>query len=434
MSKFYKHKKQFFKKIIKMNKIKETTPNNDLSSNNSDNLLSLTKMISDRLKDYNDSLEYFIFNDLPDQQNKALEDIKQLKSFLHSINQSISKKLENHHLQLLLPILPQPITPEYIYGYSYEKRTQKFNYLITKIIKQKIGLEKKLKNYINSIKAEKLSKVEFIKKKEQINNYFKEISTQKNNFDKMINLLKKEYKSKWKPAPLYKEIDESVESNKNQQEKKEESENTNINKDVNENTIKITFGKTDYVKNRILFLIQRISGLSYVEKFDQKEKGDWTHTIEWKMEKKEFKEIHERVFRFDIYEKKIFGFQTKYKGSCEVELKDLKEKNMFKGAFKIDLVTKRFEPTIEIEFKIRKCVGSENNNKDKDLNNGENQLFKIIKFFPAFKEENIEESEESNDEEDEDEISKSVCNTNINIKINKVNVNDDKIEKDSKKN
>jgi len=318
----------------------------------------LKKIIEQRIKEYESAIQYFKENNLDSQLNKGEEDKKILLETLEKINSGKTAEINEK-------TIPKDITPEYINGYSNDERIKKYFEIITKIISEKQKLQTELENEIKELK--KLNKNYILSNKEEIQKDFEKIKNKKIKYDEIINILKEDFQNKWIPAPLY---SETVEDTKVEI----------INEDVPENTLRVIFGKTDYLKNKKVFLKAKLVGTNYEEIWDQKEIGDWTHTFDWQLEEDEYKDISNKSFHFDVYEK-IKNNKDKYKGEGEISLSELKEEKSYgKKDFKFILQTKRMDPVVEIKFKIRNCQKPKYENFKK-------RIFCFTKFYPAFKEE-----------------------------------------------
>ena len=315
---------------------------------------SLSEIITNKIKEYQEAKEYFITNELPDQQKKCEEDLQIL---LEADNNLKNNKID----EIDETKLPKDITPEYICGYSNEERIKKYYTLITEMINQKQKLQNELDKEIKELK--KLTKNQVLSLVEDIKKDFNEIKEKNIQYDKIIFLLKTDFQNKWIPAPLYSEpiIDKEIEI---------------INEEIPENVLRITFGKTNYEKNNPVFIKAQILETPYEETFEQKQPGDWTHIIDWKLSDEDYKSLYEKKFYFDITEKK--RGKDKYKGKCTVDLSKLKNKNDFSDKHVLLLESKRFEPTIEISFRIRKCP-------EPIIETYKKKIFCFTKFYPAFK-------------------------------------------------
>ena len=291
----------------------------------------LKKIIEDRIKEYELAIKYFKSNDLESQLKKGEEDKQILIDSLKKINSGNSSEVNEK-------TIPKEITPEYINGYSNDERIKKYFEIITKIINE-----------------------------EEIQNDFEKIKNKKIKYDEIINILKEDFQNKWIPAPLYSETNENTVIIKK-------------NEDVPENTLRVIFGKTNYLKHNKKVVIRAfIPDTNYEEIWEQKEAGDWSHIFEWQFDEKEYNEISGKTLEFVVNEK--LKNKDKLKAKGKIPLSKLKEKNDFKEDFQFELETKRTNPYVKIEIKVRQCQIPITENFIK-------RIFCFTKFYPAFKEEN----------------------------------------------
>ena len=338
--------------------------------------VNLKKEIEDKIKEYELAIEYFKNNKFTEEQIKNDENIK-----LQEIKtEEQIKKGEEDKKQLIIlldkinsgetideKMIPKEITPEYIYGYSNEERIKKYYEIIIKIIEEKKKLKSELDEEIKQLK--KLKENQIISMEKEILSDFEKIKTKKQKYDEIINILTEDFKNKWIPAPLYSEKGEIVKLEK-------------INEDVPEHTIRIEFRKTDYLKNKKVFIEAELKGTNYKDEWEQKAVGDWSHIIEWQLSEDEYKDISNKIFYFQVNER-LRGNKKKFKGDREIQLKELETRNKHYENYEFTLKTKRMVPHAQIEFKIRKCIKPEEGEYE-DYNK---RIFCFTKFYPPFKEE-----------------------------------------------
>lgn len=322
------------------------------------NKKDLKKIIEERIKDYDLAIEYFKQNELKSQLLKGEEDKKKLIESLDKLKSGSTNDVTEK-------TIPKEITPEYINGYSNDERIKKYFEIITKIIAEKQKLQTELENEIKELK--KLNKNQIIAMKADIQNDFEKIKQKKIKYDEIIYLLKEDFLNKWIPAPLYSETEEDTSIEK-------------INEDVPENTIRIIFEKTSYLKsNRNVFLRAKLVDTQHKDQWEQKAVGDWSHVIEWHLDEKEYSEISEKKFHFEVLEQ--LKTKEKYKGEGSIDLKELKDNNSFGKQFEFTLQTKRMVPWVQITFRIRNCI-------EPSYDNFKKRIFCFTKFYPAFRQDN----------------------------------------------
>ena len=321
--------------------------------------IDLKKTIEGRIKDYALAIDYFKKNEYNNEQIKKGEDDKKiLIEILDKIKsgETIDEKEEK--------LIPKAITPEYINGYSNDERTKKYYEIILKIIEEKKKLKVELENEIKELK--KLKENQILSMERDIINDFEKIKQKKEKYDEIINILKDDFQNKWIPAPLYLEKEEDIKVEV-------------IKEEIPENTIRIEFKKTDYVKNKKIFITAELKGTEHKEEWEQKAAGDWSHLIEWQLNEEEYKKISKKLLYFQINER-VKANKNKFKGYGEIRLSRLEDNNELTNRFPFILQTKRMNPRIEIIFQIRKCI------KPK-IQSTKKRIFCFTKFYPPFKEE-----------------------------------------------
>ena len=317
---------------------------------------NLKKEIEERIKEYELAIEYFKNNEYKEEQiKKGEEDKKILIESLEKINKG--EKIDDKSI-------PKEITPEYIYGYSNDERLKKYYDLIIKIIEEKKKLKEELNNEIKELK--KLNDNQIMSMENDILSDFENLKRKKEKYDEIIKILREDFMNKWIPAPLYSE-------------KMEDIKLENIKEDIPENTLRIEFKKTDYLKNKKILIKAGLKGTDYKEEWEQKSIGDWSHEIDFHLTEEEYKDISNKTFFFQVIEK-LRGNKTKFKGEGEKSLENLKSSNEFQENLQFELKSKRLVPHVDIVFKIRKCIETKYESYQK-------RIFCFTKFYPPFKNE-----------------------------------------------
>ena len=144
------------------------------------------------LKEYNDAIEYFTKNNF----SSSLDEARKKAQMINNALKRIKKGEEFETFDL-----PGTVTPEFIYGMSYEERQKKFNEMVKYYIKRKEEMKSTMENNINDYlslsKKEQKKNIESIKKN---NEYFKgEIQNCNNNIKKLKQL----EENQWTPFPLF---------------------------------------------------------------------------------------------------------------------------------------------------------------------------------------------------------------------------------------
>ena len=325
---------------------------------NKDPNIEKAKYIDLLLQQYLSARNYFKENELKEQEKDSINKCKDI------IN--AKKEIQLGNIESIdLNLLPTPIKPEYIYGYSNDERTTKFKEIIAEIVKQKEEIVEKKTSYND--KLSKLKKRELEKMKDQAKQVLDSYQSKIDKFDSEIEDIKEKMKNKWIPAPDY--------CNMPEEEKIEK-----INKDIPEYTMRIHFGKTDYDKDNIYLKVKLDLGEKEMNK-EVKLKSDknFDETWDWTFEKREFKSLHRKCLEIQMersYWYKLGG--TDVKGNMKVELKNLKDSIKIEGNYKMELQSKRASPSIEIKIELRSPF------VDKVYETITKEVFTIKKIYPPF--------------------------------------------------
>ena len=313
----------------------------------------LTEVVQDRLNEYRNALDYFKKNEMSERQKPAIECAKQICIELKKIQDGKWREVNEFKL-------PDPVTPEFIYGYSKEERFEKFKKIITEMNNQKLGVQEEMNQKMEAFK--KLSKAQFKKIEAAAKKDMDALKLKKAKYEKIVALLKEKLQDKWVPAPLYLETQEEVRKEK-------------INKDIPDNTVRLIFGKTTYSKKDRLYLIVKLSEKNLEKKFDQSHPGDWTGQVDFQTD--DFRSLFRTKVDVEIYEKKTI-FKDRYKGRFEIDLKPLKTQSEFSKECKIILDSGREGTTANVEVKTRVPC------KEKEYITETKPVFQVTKIYPPF--------------------------------------------------
>ena len=280
--------KKHQKKKVELKPKKSLNPMFDVpKEKEQDEIKRLTQVVTDRLNEYRAAIDYFKNNELTEQQTSAIKAAKEICIELKKIQDGKWKEVNEFKL-------PDPVIPEYIYGYSKEERKQKFNEIIKDYKNQKNNYTKEINAIIEPL--QKMNKTTAKKTLPMVKPKLDELKSKSEKIDKIIKLLLQKYQDVWVPAPLYVETEEQKKIKK-------------INQDIPPNQLKIIFGKTTYSKKDRLYLIVKYPKTDSPQQknqdvtFDQKGPGDRSKTICWDV-KDIYKKLHRTQIEVDINEKK----------------------------------------------------------------------------------------------------------------------------------
>ena len=315
----------------------------------------LTDVVTERLSEYRNALDYFKTNDFPEQKNEAIARAKKICIELKKIQDGKWKEVNEFKL-------PDPVTPEFIYGYDKAERKKRFDKIISEMSKQRDAIQEDMNKRMEAIKKLPKSKIKAVlpAAKKDLDG----LKVKKDKIEKIVVLLKEKSQDKWVPAPLYIETEEEVSIEK-------------VNEDVPESTLRIMFGKTKYAKNDRLYLIVKVPDYNLETKFDQKGSGDWSHQVDFKVNEN-FSRIYQAKLLVEIWEKKTI-LRDRFKGKFEVNLTPLKTHNSYENPeCKIELDSKREGVTCYIGFKVRKSL------REKEYTTIRKPVFQVTKIYAPF--------------------------------------------------
>ena len=263
-----------------------------------------------RYKEYKSAYDYFVSNGLTEKIKETNMKVLAIASFLQDIK--LQKKSMNK-------VLPPPLEMKYIYGYSEEQRWQRYQIILTNLIKQKEELKEELKKS-NISKRESNQKL---------------INEKINQYDSWINTLYQQHDNKKIPAPLYSIKNFNLEY---------EKENENIPK----NTIIISISNFFYNKEED-YLLCSLNTLNRKEAIFHPRKDI---EYQWTLQNEEFDNAYNNIITIEFFHKSILGTKPKYK--TKMELYKLKNHDKLSQFF--SLIFKDTIISFTLNVKIRKPI------------------------------------------------------------------------------
>jgi hypothetical protein len=314
------------------------------------------KYINGLIKEYTEAKEYFKRNGQEKLANKSREDLKILMHAKQKIDGGRYKEVK-------LSSLPKPVTYEYIYGYSESERTEKFKLVLTQLIKDKNDIDQKMKSIME--KLQKLKKREFEKAKATVKPKLDEYKARKEKIVKLMDSLKEKFKDKWTPAPKYKKV-------------QVEDQIEKITYEGCKYGLNIKVGKTDYDKDKTsLVILLEVNKNKNLQKTVQlKHDGDFNEEWKWEFTGDEWKNIPKTFLYIDLYRQHTFSNDKK--GSGKIDLTSIRRGNTIKTDCKIEIESKRVEPTVS--FVITPILPEGKKYYEKTTK----EVIKIEKIYPAF--------------------------------------------------
>ena len=371
-------------------KVQENVPKKEEQSNQN-NEEKIRNYVDLLLQQYLSAKDYFKANDLKEQEKDCVGKCKQIIMAKKQIQDGKSN-------QVKLNDLPKSIKPEYIYGYSSEERTRKFKEILSELIKQKNDIQEKMKSFTEKLK--KLNKKEFLKAKDAAKAKLDSDKSKIEKLNKIIEEIKEKFKDKWVPAPEYSKTEEEDKVEK-------------INKDIPEYTMRIHIGKTDYDKDGVYLNVKLNYGenKTFTKEVQMKSLNDFNESWDWKFEKNDWKYLFRKVIEIEMEKNHWYKFGgSDVKGGVKIDLKNLKDSCELDGNYKLELVSKRTTPSVNVKISLRSPFG------EKQYETVNKEVFHVTKIYPAFnpKSANIpggNSSSSSNQQKQQQNIQKSDIQT-----------------------
>jgi hypothetical protein len=274
--------------------------------------------------------------------------------------QTIYKNFEKGY-SIYYESLPKPITQEYIYNCSIEKRNSNFQIIISKYKEDKKELEDNIKKEI--LNYQKLDNKEFALIKDKVMSKLNSDKTKIDKLKKIIKALEERYNNKWTPAPEF----------------IEDFEMDSIEKISLENCyykLVIHIGK---INNTDSNLVLKFSlNVNEAKNFDDEVKllksGDFDKDITWDLSQNEYNNLSNYIILIKAYSNKL------YHSSQKVIISNLKSEKEMDIIYPVFSQRQSGETIINFNIKLA-C-----NESSKQISNGQKKIFNIKKTYPSFEE------------------------------------------------
>ena len=305
------------------------------------------KYINGLLSEYKAAADYFNKNNLKQQEEDAIQKLIQTQKILNHFDQGYSVYYDS---------LPKPITPEYIYNCSTEKRNSLFQIILSKYINDKKDLEDNIKQEILNYK--KLDTITFSKIKDSV---MKKLKSEKEKVDKLkkvIKILEDRYNNIWTPPP---DFSEDLENDSMQK----------ISLDGFVYKIVIQTTKVNYNGSNLVFnLSMHINAnKNFNGEVKISSQGDTEEDIVWNLTQNEYNNLSNYIILVKAYSNKLYHSSQKINIS---KLKNDKEMNISYPIF-----SQRQSNETIINFNIKLLNYESNNQTSKKIIN-------IKKTYPPF--------------------------------------------------
>ena len=305
--------------------------------------------INGLLTEYKAATEYFNKNGLKQQEDDAIQKLIQTQKILNQFDQGYLPYYDS---------LPKPITPEYIYNCSLEKRNSTFQIIISNYINEKNELEENIKQEILNYK--KLDTQAFAKIKDSV---MKKLNGQKEKVDKLkkiIKVLEDRYNNIWTPAPEYSEDIEKVYSRKLSFE--------DFAYKLIIQTTKVNYNGSNLV---FKFSMNINQNKNFNGEVDISPNGDNEEDIIWDLSQNEYNNLSNFIF-VKAYSNKL------YHSSQKVNISNLKNDEEINLSYPIFSQRQSSETIINFNIKLL------NPEKAKQISTGTKKIINIKKTYPPF--------------------------------------------------
>ena len=332
---------QNFAKNANNEKSNENSPHITIDKPKSKNNISdkekeeLKKYVNGLLFEYKAAKEYFNKNGSQQQEEDANKKINLVQNYLQDLDKGNFMNNKS---------LPEPITPEYIYGCPITKRDSVFNEVLNQYKAEAKGLEKFIRTSI--LNYQQLDTIVFSVIKDEV---MPQLNSNKQKLDelkKLIADLDSKQSNKWIPPP---DIVEDLENALIEEISYEGCEFKMITK----------ASKTNY--NSACSLLLKLS-----MKIDDKKTfygdikvinyGDYEEEMIWNLKHKDYENIQNYSIKVDFYY--VFNNnQKEYQGSTNLNISKLKDENEIDIKFQKKLQYNQGDTMFNFNIKVIKPEG-----------------------------------------------------------------------------
>ena len=293
------------------------------------------------LIEYKLAKEYFKENNLTKQENNA----NKLYLFIQNVKNQYD--LGNYSY---MKSLPNPITPEFIYGCSIEERNKKYLEVISKILNDKTQLETIMKSYdINALRTNNELKVDYEQNKYKLEQNYENIKKLEINYNDI-----------WSPAPIF-----IIDS--------KECLNENV---YNYNLLKIEINKIDNIRENLNLHITLKSGeaILFYKEVKISQENNYSDKWTWKISAKDWLNVDNFFFKIENSVNSYNLLSSKKPVKIKVNIGKVKGGKgiTFNSALSDDKIEMIRITILPVILQGKKNLSNENN----DAN---------IKIYPAFR-------------------------------------------------
>ena len=352
------------KKKDKKNKENKGNKENKENKGNKDDNKAINKMSEEQTNVYLESLfksyysakSYFNNNEL---KEKELDAINCCKKIIEAQDKLKAGKFK----EINIDELPKKITPEYITGYTPEKKKEKINEIIEELNKERDETKKIMDNRIAEGKKNfnKMKDSDKDKLKQELSEYQNHIKS----ISKEIDTINKTLISDYTPIPLIKKINKPYKKEK-------------FNLEIEENTMKIKVNGISYTKsNPIVVLGIKGDNININKEIKGKNKEEIYNEFIWQFNEEQYKNLIKNNLEI-ILGRTYTIKKTKVKGKGAIQLRKLKDKSYLDETIKLKMESGKSDTNIDIEIFLR-CPFV-----DKEYEDDFREIISIEKIYPEF--------------------------------------------------
>ena len=328
--------------------------------NNMNNKEKIKEKLKSLYESYYAAKTYFCSNDFKEKELDAITKLKKIIEFQNFLKEGKYKKIN-------MKEFPDEITPQYITDYSDKERKKKIEEILNRLNLELDDAKNSLNKKLEEIKG----RTKFIKK-ENIENFKQEskkiLDIEKNRVEKIkkeIAIINEISKDEYIPIP------ECIIEN-------EEYQIEKINDDIPKNVMRININNLTYSKSNPLIIINlKFDNIDMKKEIKAKNRNDINDTFDWEINEKDYKNIIRNRITI-LLERTYLIKKNKIKGSCEISLRDFRDRDLIEGSHRIKMISGKDDNYIDVSIKIREPI------YEKQYEISFREVLKIKRVYPKF--------------------------------------------------
>ena len=328
--------------------------------NNMNNKEKIKEKLKSLYESYYAAKTYFCSNDFKEKELDAITKLKKIIEFQNFLKEGKYKKIN-------MKEFPDEITPQYITDYSDKERKKKIEEILNRLNLELDDAKNSLNKKLEEIKG----RTKFIKK-ENIENFKQEskkiLDIEKNRVEKIkkdIAIINEISKDEYIPIP------ECIIEN-------EEYQIEKINDDIPKNVMRININNLTYSKSNPLIIINlKFDNIDMKKEIKAKNRNDINDTFDWEINEKDYKNIIRNRITI-LLERTYLIKKNKIKGSCEISLRNFRDRDLIEGSHRIKMISGKGDNYIDVSIKIREPI------YEKQYEISFREVLKIKRVYPKF--------------------------------------------------